>query len=373
MDPVKILRRAWQILWSYRTLWVFGLILALAGAGSSANNGSNNGSGVQYQIDSQTPPQQLPADMREAFHQAGQEMQRVFHEGLSEAGIPQDELTTIIWIVVIFVLFMLLIGVAIATARYVAETAVIRMVDEYENTSSKISIREGFRLGWSRTSWRLFLINLLVNLPLILAGALLLVIGFALFMTVTQSNEQVAAVTLVSSIGMVFLVIFAVVITSILLRLLRHFFWRVCALENADVGESLRRGFQMARDNWKNVGLMWLVMIGLTIAWAIVSILAMIVTLPLVVVTGVIGALVAAIPALLAGGVTSLFAGGWVPWIAGGLFALPLFLVVAFFPWLLLGSWQTVFTSTVWTLVYRELKALPALTNGGAPAEAATD
>ena len=35
MDPIKILKRAWQILWSYRTLWVFGLILALAGAGSS--------------------------------------------------------------------------------------------------------------------------------------------------------------------------------------------------------------------------------------------------------------------------------------------------------------------------------------------------
>ena len=32
------------------------------------------------------------------------------------------------------------------------------------------------------------------------------------------------------------------------------------------------------------------------------------------------------------------------------------------FPWLLLQGWQTVFASTVWTLVYRELKALPALT-----------
>jgi hypothetical protein len=41
MDPVKILKRAWHILWSYRALWVFGLILALA-AGSASSQGSNN-------------------------------------------------------------------------------------------------------------------------------------------------------------------------------------------------------------------------------------------------------------------------------------------------------------------------------------------
>ena len=34
MDHIKILKSAWYILWSYRALWVFGLILALAGAGS---------------------------------------------------------------------------------------------------------------------------------------------------------------------------------------------------------------------------------------------------------------------------------------------------------------------------------------------------
>ena len=38
------------------------------------------------------------------------------------------------------------------------------MVDEYENTGTKMTVREGFRIGWSRTAWRLFLINLIVNL-----------------------------------------------------------------------------------------------------------------------------------------------------------------------------------------------------------------
>jgi len=368
MDPTKILKRAWYILWSYRALWVFGLILALAGAGSSGNGSSNNG--VQYETDSQSNQQQLPEDMRQAFKEAGQEMQKLFNEGLTKAGIPKEELSTIIWIAIIFVLFSFALTVVVAIARYVAETAVIRMVDEYENTGSKMTIREGFRVGWSRTSWRLFLINLLVNLPLFLVVALLLVLGIVIFLSVSSNNEQAAIFSVVISIGILFLAIFVVVILSIFLGLLRNFFWRVCVLEDVGVGESLRRGFQMARENWKNLGIMWLVMIGLGIAWAIVSVIAAIITIPLVAVTGVAGAIVAAIPALLAGGLTSLFLHGWLPWIVGIFFALPLFLVVAFSPWLLLGSWQTVFTSTVWTLVYRELKALPALTPQGEDATA---
>ncbi|MCE9647089.1 MAG: hypothetical protein K8S20_13895 [Chloroflexi bacterium] len=371
MDPTKILKRAWHILWSYRALWVFGLILAMAGAGS---HGNSSNSSSRYETDPHRSQQQLPQDMREAFQQAGQEMQRLFDQGLPEAGISKEDLTTILWIAVIFVVFSLILGIALAIARYVSETAVIRMVDEYEKTGSKLTVRQGFRLGWSRTSWRLFLINLLVNLPLILTMVLLLGVGIAVFLTLSQGSEPPAMFIIVSSIGFLFLVIFVVAILSMFLQLLRQFFWRICVLEDAPVGESLRRGFQLARENWKNVGMMWLVMIGLGIAWAIVSIIAIILTLPVVLVTSVAGALVAAIPALLTGGLTSLFLNGWLPWIVGVLFVLPLFFTIAFSPWLLLGSWQTVFASTVWTLVYRELKALPALTlqGGNAPAQSTT-
>lgn len=365
MDPIKILRRAWQILWSYRVLWVFGLILALAGAGATTRGPHNRN---QYQTEPQSPQQQyFPQDMHQALQQAIDGMQRLFREGLTKAGISPQELTTILWIAGIFILILLVLGVVVAIGRYISETAVIRMVDEYEGTGSKMTLRQGFRLGWSRTSWRLFLINLLVSLPAILAVGLLLLLGIVVFLAIYNGNQQAAIASIVGSIGILFLVIFVVAILSIFLRLLRHFAWRVCALENVGVGESFRRGFQMARENWKSVGVMWLVMVGLGIVWAVVSVIAFIVTAPLVLVTGVVGLLVAAIPALLAGGLTSLLLHGWLPWIIGMVFALPLFSVIAFSPWLLLTGWQTVFTSTVWTLVYRELKAIPALTNGNPP------
>ncbi|HEX6270733.1 MAG TPA: hypothetical protein VFZ43_10880, partial [Anaerolineales bacterium] len=340
-------------------LWVFGLILALATAGSSG--GGNNS--VQYQFDENSRPTP-PQSMQEFFNDLNREMERLFNQGIPEIDISGEVFTAFLWVIGIFIVLMLVVGIVVAIARYVSETAVIHMVDEYENTGTQMTIRQGFRTGWSRTSWRLFLINLIVNLPAILLVLALLVAGVIIYFTVVNGTATLAAASVVTLIGLAFLAIFLVVILSIVLHLLRHFFWRVCALEGASVGESLRRGFAMVRENWKNVGLMWLVMIGLGIAWIIVSIIAIIITIPVVIVTSIIGVMVVALPGLLLVGLFSLFLGGPLPWIAGGLFVLPLFFVIAFSPWLLLGSWQTVYTSTVWTLTYREIKALPALTPG---------
>jgi hypothetical protein len=363
MDPVKILKRSWTILWSYRALWVFGLVLTLAGAGSQGNSSmdfSGSDSGPQH---NQPPPE----EMTEAFEEAYQELQTLIEHGPSEVGISNAEWTALLWIAVLFVLFSIALGIIMAIARYVSETAVIRMVDQYEASGTKMTVREGFQAGWSRASWRLFLINLLVNLPVILLMLVLIIIGGIILAITSSGGEAPAAFVIFIAIAVVFLMAFVVAIFSILLGLLRNFFWRVAALEDVGVRDSLRRGFQMAREQWKNVGIMWLVMIGLGIAWAIVSVIAVIVLLPVVLVTTVAAALVVAIPVLLVYGLASLFLSGWLPWAVGILFALPLFFTVAFSPWALLGSWQTVFTSTVWTLVYRELKALPALTNGDAP------
>lgn len=365
MDPIKILRRAWQILWSYRTLWVFGLILALTAAGSAGGNGGNNG--VQFSGDNNQPnPAPLPEDWREAVRQIFDEINRAWatmlDEGLPGLGISQHELTALLWIGAIFILVMVVLGIVMAIARYVSETAVIRMVDEYEATDTKMSVRQGFRIGWSRTAWRLFLINLIVNIPVILLLIVLGVLGFIIYTVVARNDGGFAAAGVIAGIGAAFIAIFVVVIFSILLGLLRHFFWRVAALENADVGESLRRGFALVRENWKPVGLMWLVMIGLGILWAIVSFIAFILLIPVMLVTAAAGVLVAGIPGLLLVGLFSLFLNGSLPWIAGGAFVLPLFILIAFSPLVLLTAWQQVFTSTVWTLTYREIKALPVRT-----------
>ena len=356
MDPIKILKRAWTILWSYRALWAFGLFLALATAGSTGN-GSNNG--MQFDQDGNNPP--VPSQtFEEVWTEITREIQNAFREGIPDANISGEALTAFLWILGGFVLLMVIIGIVVAIARYVSEVAVIRMVDEYEASGTKRTVREGFRLGWSNEAWRLFLINLIISLPAILLMLVLIGAGLGLYFSVTSGNGNITALSTVTIIGFVFLMIFVVVIVSIFLRLLRNFFWRISVLEDAGVSDSLRRGFELVREQWKNVGLMWLVMIGLGIVWAIASILLFIITLPILIVTAALAAVIVAAPFLLLAGVFSLFLSGPLPWIAAGIFMLPLFFTLAFSPWLLVGSWQAVYTSTVWTLTYRELRALPA-------------
>ena len=356
MDPIKILRRAWYILWSYRALWVFGLILALAAGGSS---GSGSNSGYQFESDGGSNGPDTPQSLQQAFREFQRELDRLFDQGIPDIDISGQAFTTFLWIIGAFILLMVIVGIVMAVARYVSETAVIHMVDEYEGTGNKITVRQGFRVGWSNTAWRLFLINLIVHLPIILLLIVLLMVGVGIYFAVTSGNGNFAAVSMVSLIGLAFLSIFVVVILTVILNLLRHFFWRICVLEGASVGESIRQGFELVRENWKNVGLMWLVMVGLGIIWAIASIILFIITIPVLIVTAVLAALVVAVPFLLLVGAFSLFLGGPLPWIAGGLFVLPLFFILAFSPWVLVGSWQSVFTSTVWTLTYREINALP--------------
>ena len=357
LDPVKILKRSWHILWSYRALWVFGLILALAAGGASSNGSNNN-----YRQDQGDPQQLTPRDMQQGWQEFKQELNKIFEQGIPEADITGEALTTFLWVIGAFVLVIFLVGIVMAVARYVSETAVIRMVDEYEASGNKLTVRQGFRIGWSRTAWRLFLINLIVNLPMIALMLVLLFAGIGVYFAWVNGTANFAAFSTVATIVLAFITIFVVVILSIVLNLVRNFFWRVSVLEDTGVRESLQRGFALVLENWKNVGLMWLVMIGLGIVYAVASIILFVVTIPVVLVTAAIALLVVAVPFLLFAGIFSTFLSGALPWIAGGLFVAPLFFTLAFSPWVLLGSWQAVYTSSVWTLTYREIKALPSLT-----------
>ena len=357
LDPVKILKRSWHILWSYRALWVFGLILAMA-AGSSSSNSSNG----NYRQDQGQPQQLTRQDVQQGMQEFKQELHKIFEQGIPEADITGPALTTFLWVIGAFVLVMFVVGIIMAIARYVSETAVIRMVDDYEGTGNKMTVRQGFRIGWSKTAWRLFLINLIVNLPMIALMLVLLFAGIGVYFAWVNGTANFAAFSTVATIVLAFISIFVVVVLTIGLHLLRNFFWRVSVLEDTGVRESLQRGFALVLENWKSVGLMWLVMIGLGIVWAVASIILIVISIPVVLVTAVVAVLVSAIPFLLFVGIFSTFLAGWLPWVAGGLFVAPLFFTLAFSPWLLLGSWQSVYTSTVWTLTYREIKALPSFT-----------
>ena len=340
MDYTKALRRAWHTVWNYRTLWIFGILLALTTAGRTWSAARGDGDG------------RFPYSFR------GEDL---FRFQMGEIP-PPEVVSTLIAIGVGLACLIAILIIATTIARYVAETALIRMVHDYEETGEKHSVREGFRMGWSRTAWRLFLINLLTALPVMLAVFLLLLLGLVLLLLLTAGDSKVVGVAApVTAIGLGLLIILLAIVAGVVLSLLRQFFWRACALEEMGVIESIRQGFGIVRRHLKDVVIMWLIMIGVQIGWVIALIATAIVLFPAIILLIIVGGVLGGLPALLTGGLASLIFEGAVPWIVAGVVGVPIFILVVAAPWMFLGGLMEVFKSSVWTLSYRELRALESL------------
>jgi hypothetical protein len=329
MDHLKILRRAWEITWRYRVLWVFGVILALTTSSwqmsSSSSSSSSGGNGGDYSWGYQ-------------------------FEDLSPQA--QDALIAAIIGLVCLVVFLVIVGVI---ARYVAEAALIRMVDDYEQTGRRRGVRQGFRLGWSRATLRLFLIDLLLFLPVALGFIVLALFTLAPLLLWATDNPAAGAVGTVATVGLCFLTILLAIVAVVALTLLARFCRRVCVLERLDVIESVRQGYAIVRRHLKDVGIMWLIMVGVDLAWAAAMV-------PVIILLVIVGALLGGVLALIAGGLTALAAGGGaMPWIVAVVVGAPIFLAVLIVPLACLGGLVETFKSSTWTLTYRELRALEDL------------
>jgi hypothetical protein len=68
--------------------------------------------------------------------------------------------------------------------------------------------------------------------------------------------------------------------------------------------------------------------------------------------------IVAVIPGAIAFGIASLLGAGPVAWIVAALVAAPFFLLVTLAPLTLISSWFHIYSTNVWTLTYREIRAL---------------
>lgn len=324
MDHVQVLKRAWHMVWRYRALWAFGFILALT-AGRSSNNW------VQYTFGN------------EDFSGRGLRLDRISPE------VGRTLLAIGIGLACLVVL-LIIVG---AIARYVAETALIRMVDDHEETGQKRSVRQGFRLGWSRSAFRLFLIDLLIGLPVAVAFILLSLLASAPLLLWATKSTAAGALGTATTIGLGLLVVLLAIVVAVILSVLKPFLRRVCVLEGLGVTESIRQGYAVVRHNLRDIGLMWLITFGLRIGWVIAMIP---VVLLLLVVSGALGGLLA----LLAGGLTGLALEGAAPWVVAAVVGIPVFILMMAVPLALLGGLFETYLSSTWTLTYRELRAKEA-------------
>ena len=365
----KILKHSWHNLWNYRILWVFGLLLAITGGGNTGGSdtfrytfGSNRGNNGSSGYNPNFQPGPFLRSLTDWFNH--------YISPLFEH--PDQHVFTLIWIGLAFILFILLLGVIAAFIRYPSETAVIRMVDEYEQTGAKAGFRQGWKLGWNRRAFRVWVIDLLIGVPAVGFISFLLALGLAFFFSVIQGNAALAISAVVALIGCGFLFIFAFVILMVFLSLLRQFFVRAAALEGTSIGESFRRGWALFKGNWKSAGLMWLVMLGIGIGYGIIGMILFLLLIPAYLVLLLPALVVASIPAAVAFGISAIFGAGPVAWIIAGVVALPFFLMVLFAPLTLLSGWYIIYISNVWTLTYREIKTLEGISPAQIPEDTAS-
>ena len=330
MNHIKILKRALNITVNYRILWVFGILLALTAGSGSGNGGSGNSSSSS----TQTPPN--------------------FNWQNPFSGFPQvTPDVTNMWIGIAASLVCLILAIIVVgtIVRYVSETALIRMVDAHETSGEKQTLRQGFRLGWSRAAFKMFLVDLLVGLSFIVVFLVLLALAALPLLVWLSQNMPLQILGSVISAGLILLLIFAAFIIGLAVSLIILFARRVCALENMGVGASLRRGFAIVKQHLTDVVLMGVMMFGIDLLWVLV-------TIPVILAVIVVAALIAGLPALLVGSIASIFTQGVTPWIVAAVVAAPIFLILVILPGALIGGWKQVFTSSAWTLTYREALVL---------------
>jgi hypothetical protein len=339
MDHFKIIKRAFQITWFYRALWIFGFILALTAGGSSGGGGGGGGNG-------------------------GSGSNGLLPPGMMFPGLTTQELVSIaISLCLALVCLALLLIVVFVIARYVAETAVMRMVDHHETTGEQVGVRQGFRWGWSRPAARLFVIDFLIGVGMLVAILLLALIAAAPLLLWLTNVNALRTIGTIGAIGLGLALFTLWILAAIVLSVLRQFFYRACVLEGLGVDDSFRRGFALARQRALDALIIALILFGIGLGWFILMI-------PIFILLAIAGALLGGLPGLAIGFGSSLFLNGAWPWAIGALVALPIFLLVFVVPLVFLNGLLKVFISTTWTLTYREARALesPPIGAAGPPA-----
>jgi hypothetical protein len=232
---------------------------------------------------------------------------------------------------VVFGLLFLLLSIVL---RYLSRAALIGMVREAEEMD-ETSVRSGWRIGWSRFL-PLFGIDLVIGIPAVIATLLLFGVGLAPLVVLAADEPALTMLAIALTVLVMLLAAGLLFAGGLVLSVLGELAHRQCVLEGRGVFDSLRDGYHLGRENLRHVGLAWLLLLGISLAFGAIT------TALAVVVFGIAAAPAAAVYAATEAALASV--------LVGILFAIPGILLFS-----LVGGVYEVFRSAVWTLTYLEL------------------
>jgi hypothetical protein len=242
------------------------------------------------------------------------------------------------WIVGILAVLVVL-GIVIFVLGSIATGGIIRAAVEHD-ADHEYGLRTAWRAGYA-TGWRIAGLRLLTFLLAIVPG--LLVGALALATVVGVMNSAAAAVGFGLMTALAFLLSLAFWLA---LGVAFQLAQRLVVLEDGHVAGSLSTGFGMIRWHFKEVALGWLILIALSIGVGIAfAVLAAVVAIPAVAV-----------------GFGGWAIGGMTGAIVAGSFAVIFVLGVL----VAAAAAYSAYSSVYWTLLFRNLRALPAPAPRGA-------
>lgn len=308
-DIMEVVRRAWQITWKHKVLWIFGMLASCGQSSSSNSSGNNQGRGPNGQFSSDGP-----------FSNEMLRQMSDFFEGVV-AWFSQHTWVIIVLVVIFILLIILQVflsitgGIGLIRGAYQAETGVEK-------------IQFGSLFGESlRYFWRVFGLGLTIFLPIMIG-----LIGF--FIMLIFSMENSSSPTNAAFPGIFILMIISICCCFVPFMIALGLYYsqalRALILEDLGVFKSMARGWEVFS---KNIGGLILMAI---ILFVISLIIGVLMAIPVYI------AFVPLFLKLVEGEITS-----WRPFLLVGLFLL----CYSPIAWFINGVLRT-YIETIWTLVY---------------------
>ena len=342
MDYGQLIKRATEITWRHKVLWVFGIAAALAG-GASGGLRRGGGEGFQYVFSGDDATRWRRATLGFPGWRYAP-----WGPGSAFGSFPSERLAPIVLgvLAVAFVLAIVLL-VGSIVVRYTSFGALVGMVNEVEETD-RTSFKSGLRTGWRRLL-RLFAIDLIIAIVvgLLLVTLIVILILGALFVAapiawLASSGRGAVAPAIIIGVGVglgiLLLAILASVAVSAMTTLVRQYAFRSCVIDMRGVFDSLGAAMRLMSHRFRESVLMWLLLVAIEIALGLLAI-----PLALLGAGGVLAPSIAVWDATRSVGAAIVAA-------APGLFVL---IVVGS----LVSGIYLAFRSAVWTLTFRELRA----------------
>jgi hypothetical protein len=238
MDFGYVLKRAWQIVWKFKILWLFGI---LASCGQSANSAGSNSS---YQFSG-------------ADSNATMQIERYFNQ------LGTAEIAVLAGIGLLALLVVIILAILFST---VGRIGLIRGTMKAEEGAQRLTFGELWRDGMAYF-WRVFGMNLLIGVIIFLAVMIIIVIS-AILTGVTLGIFLVCLIPLMCLLIPVWWAVYVVIEQANV----------ALVVENLGITQAISRGWRVV---WQNLGSM------------------IVMSLVLMLAVGVIGGLVIGLPFLV--------------------------------------------------------------------------